>query len=71
MRALEGKAGGDLREPLPEDRELYMRLVTAKRTLEWVYPHLIKTKGKGGERFVELSGYKHWVMGPAHDLLYP
>jgi hypothetical protein len=70
MENLERKAGHG-KEPLPEDRELYMRLVQIKKTLEWAFPRLIRTKSKGADRIVELMGHKHYRMGPTSDLLYP
>jgi hypothetical protein len=71
MEALLKKRGRQNRTPLPQDEELYLRLVTIKKTLEWVHPKLIKTTGKGPDRFVEIAGVRHYVMGPTHDLLYP
>jgi hypothetical protein len=71
MKDLLKKGGRRARTPLPQDEELYLRLVTVKKTLEWIHPKLIKTTGKDPDRFVEVAGERHYVMGPAHDLLYP
>jgi hypothetical protein len=57
--------------PLPKDHELYFRLCCIQETLEWVYPSLIKTSGKGVERQMELAGHRHYLAGPLHALLYP
>jgi hypothetical protein len=57
---------------LPEDHDLYFRLYEIKQTLEWVAPSLIKTQSrKRAERRIELMGYRHYVAGPLHALLYP
>jgi hypothetical protein len=71
MKDLVKKGGRLSRKPLPQDEKLYGNLATVKNTLEWVHPMLIKTTGKGSERFVELSGYRHYDNGPTHALLYP
>lgn len=68
MRDLMKKGG---RTPLPQDEGLYCRLAAVKKTLEWVYPRLIKTTAKGHDRLSELAGYRHYVMGPTHAELYP
>jgi hypothetical protein len=65
------KQGSDRRTPLPKDEELYCRLAAIKDTLEWIHPRLIKTTAKGHDRFNELAGHKHYVMGPTHAELYP
>lgn len=68
MRKLARKGGG---KPLPQDDELYCRLAAVKKTLEWVYPRLIKTSAKGHARLNELMGHRHYAMGPTHAELYP
>ncbi len=57
--------------PLPKDKHLYFELYSIKITLEWVYPSLIKTSGKGVERQMEMAGKRHYVAGPLHATLYP
>ncbi len=59
------------RAPLPKDRDLYGRLAAIKKTLEWVHPLLIKTKGKGPDRYIELTGYRHFIAGPTFAEMYP
>ena len=71
MHDLLQKGGPRNRTPLECDEILYLRLETIKRTLEWVFPRLIKTSAKGHGRLNELLGYKHYAMGPTHDTLYP
>jgi hypothetical protein len=57
--------------PLAKDEELYMRLHSIRQTLEWVYPSLIKTTGKGVERQMEMAGHRHYYARPLHATLYP
>jgi hypothetical protein len=57
--------------PLPEDSDVYCRLAVVKKTLEWVHSVLIKTTTKGPDRYNELAGHRHHVMGPTHAVLYP
>ncbi len=71
MRDLEKKEGARGNAPSPKDKELYLRLDAVKKTLEWVHSRLIKTTAKRPDRFMELAGYKHYVLGPTHDQLYP
>ncbi len=58
-------------QPLPERHELYFRLYSIQMVLEWVYPSLIRTEGKGSELSAELAGHKHVVFGPLHATLFP
>lgn len=67
----EARAAGHEQGPLPKYEELYFQLYSIKQTLEWVYPSLIKTQGKGVERRMELAGYRHYMAGPLHATLYP
>lgn len=68
MDELMREGGG---QPLPKDIELYFRLYSIQMALEWVYPSLIKTSGKGIERRMEMAGHRHYVAGPLHATLYP
>ena len=45
----EARAAGHRQGPLAKDEALYFRLFSIQQTLEWVYPPLIKTSGKGRE----------------------
>jgi hypothetical protein len=63
------KRKGDGHSPLPEDSDTYCRLAVVKNTLEWVHPILIKTSKT--DRWNELMGQRHFVMGPTHAVLYP
>jgi len=67
----EARAAGHRRGPLAKDEALYFRLFSIQQTLEWVYPSLIKTSGKGRERQMELAGHLHYWAGPLHAALCP
>ncbi len=67
----EAKAAGYQQGPLPEDHELHFCLYSIQIALEWVYPSLIKTTGKGVDRQMELAGRRHYLAGPLHATSYP
>jgi hypothetical protein len=73
MRELENRAKEkDWQGVLPEDGEIYSRLYSIKLSLEWVLPMLIRTpRVEGVDRRTQLMGYRHYVAGPLHALLYP
>jgi hypothetical protein len=59
--------GASTRRCASGDKDLYIRLTSIKKTLEWIYPRLIKTKGIGRVRFSELMEHKHFEIGPTDD----
>jgi len=68
MADLDRKGGGHT--PLPEDSDVYCWLAVVKKTLEWVHPILIKTAAKRADRWDELMGHRHFVIGPTHAVLH-
>lgn len=56
--------------PLPNKRELYLRLYSIQQTLEWVHPYLVKAP-KGVSHHQMLIGHKFSVFGPLLATLYP
>jgi hypothetical protein len=70
IKELEKEGGGH--QPLDKHEGLYFRLHTMKNTLEWVLPVLIRTpRVEDVDRRAQLMGYRHYVYGPLHALLYP
>jgi hypothetical protein len=53
------------------DAVVALQLLSIKKTLEWTYPRLIKTRGSGRVRWKELMEHRHFVIGPTEDLLTP
>lgn len=53
----------------PGESAVALQLMAIKKTLEWTYPRLIRTKGSGRARWRELLEHRHFVVGPTDDLL--